>query len=109
MATLTKNTMWSMSLATMLTFVGAIWMASGFIQNQLGMIEANASGVSYLSQKRIQDIIRGLKRDKRELEAELRHDPNNDYIKRDISATQDDIDFYSDILKCMRDGHKDCE
>jgi hypothetical protein len=109
MAQITKNTMVGMSLATMLTFVGSIYMASGFIQSKIGMIEANASGISYNSQKRVQDIIRTLQRDLRELESELRSDPDNEYIQRDISATEDDIDYYKDILECLRDDGDDCE
>ena len=108
MAQITKNTMVGMSLATMLTFVGSIYMASGFIQSNISLIEANASGVAYLSQQRVQDIIRALKRDLRELEAELRGDPDNDYIISDISDTETDIEYYEEVLECMRDGNEDC-
>jgi len=105
---LSKNTVVSASLATLLTFVGSIWMASQFVQNKVGLIDANASGVAYLTQQRVQDIIRGLKRDLRELEAENRANPN-EYVQRDIDATEDDIDYYEKVLDCLRAGNTDCE
>jgi hypothetical protein len=106
---ITKNTMVGMSLATMLTFVGAIYMASGFIQNKVGLIDANASGVAYLSQQRVQDIVRTLQSDLRELRYELRADPDNEYILKDIEEIQDDLEYYKEILDCLRSGKSDCE
>jgi len=106
---LNKNTVWSMSLATMITFVGAIWMASGFVQDKIGIIDANASGISSINMKRAQDNIRDLQRDLRRMESELRNQPGNEYLIRDISATKDDIEHYKGLLDCLRKGRKDCD
>lgn len=103
-----KNTMLSMSLATMVTFIGSIWFVAGVVNEKIGMIDANASGVARLTLKDIQDTIRELKKELRGLQSELRDDPDNRYIQDDVAETQDDIAYYEDLLKCLREKREEC-
>ena len=98
-----------MSLATMMTFVGAIWLASGFVQGKVGLINVNAAGIAKLEVKDVQETIRRLRADRRELEDDLRHDPENPYIQRDLDAINDDLEYYEEILECLRFGGVDCQ
>lgn len=106
---ITKSTMWSMSLTTMGTFIGAIWMASIFVQDKVGMIDVNASGIMKLEVRDTQETIRRLKSERREVEAEKRAEPENPYIQRDLDALNDDIEYYEEILECLRIGGQECQ
>lgn len=102
---LTKNTMWGMSIASMMTFVGAIWISSGFIQGKIGMIEANASAIAAvvlsLDISRVDRMIEGLKKERRELRRRLRETPNNDLLHEQLEELDDAISHQETIRQCV--------
>ena len=105
---ISKNTVVSASLATLITIVSTIWGTAIFVQGKIALIDEAVAGVAYLTQKRVEDTIRSLKAEIRDLRAELRDDPDNRYVLDDIAETEDDLDYWDKVLDCMIDGKEDC-
>lgn len=106
---LNRNTMWSMSLATMATFVGAIWMASIFVQDKIGLIDKAIAAGESNKVKWVQHDIESLKDERLSLRSYLRKNPTDDDAQDDLDEVEDNLDDLKDTLQCMREGKDNCE
>ncbi len=133
MPTLTKDTKVNTSLVTIFAVLmwlgGMQWKAFGYVakidsnavavatlpeyitkQDALEMlIAANAQSIELMEVKDVQDTLRSLRKSKRSLESELRRDPDNNYIADDIGDVDDDLEYYEELLDCLRSNKGECE
>ena len=107
--TITKNTMWSMSLATMMTFVGAIWMASIFVQDKIGLIDDAIAASEANKVKWVQHDIEAEREERLELRSYLRANPEDEGAQEDLDEVEDNLEDLKEELECLREGKEYCE
>ena len=105
---LTKNTMWSMSLATMLTFVGAIWMASVFVNDKIGLIDKALAETDYLRLEQVHHDIEHERAFRLALRAHLRSNPDDTIAQEDLDEVEDILEDLREELKCLREDREHC-
>ena len=106
---LNRNTMWSMSLATMATFVGAIWMASIFVQDKIGLIDKAIAATESNAIKWVQHDIEAERDLRLDLRSYIRKNPDDIDAQQDLDEVEDNLDDLKEELKCLREEKDNCE
>jgi len=96
-------------LATMLTFVGAIWMASIFVQDKFSLIDKAIAASESNKIKWVTHDIEAKKDERLSLRSYLRKNPTDDDAQDDLDEVEDNLDDLKDTLQCMREGKENCE
>ncbi len=102
------KTMWSMSIATMGTFVGAIWMASLFVHGKIGLIDRALAETESLKVEQVQHDIEHERDFRLELRSYLRKNPGDEGAQEDLDEVEDDLEDLREELKCLREDMDNC-
>ena len=107
---LTKDTGVRFSLATAMVMIiwmgGASWKVFGYVQT----IAANTVAIQNVAQSlklgRLDREIADLKSEKRDLNRELRRDPENDLIIEQLEEIGDEVEDLENVRECVIDPEK---
>ena len=102
------KTMWSMSLATMGTFVGAIWMASIFVQDKIGLIDKALAETESLRVEQVHHDIEHERAFRLELRSYLRLNPDDIVAQEDLDEVEDILEDLREELKCLQEDLEHC-
>ncbi len=113
MQPITRNTVVSTSLATIVAVAWAMWLFMGDLQGYMNQIVSNTMAIQSLAKAvevgRVSDEIGDLRREKRELKRALRKDPENDLIMDQLEDIEDSIENKTIIKACILSNQQDCE
>ena len=105
MRTISKNTMFSASLATMISIVAGVWYGVSEVQAWVGQIATNTESISLIMKSlELRDIDGRMalaKSEERELNRELRKDPENDLIIEQLDEIEDNLEHLVLIRSCI--------
>ena len=98
--------MMSMSIATMLTFTGGIWMASQFIQTQLTLIDDAIAAGKVNKTELTEHALNHARKYRLMIKAHLREFPEDEGAMKDLGEVEDDIDDLKVVLDCLKHPDK---
>ena len=97
-----------MSLATMATFVGAIWMASIFVQTKFLLIDDALAASEANIIRWVQHDIETVREMRLKLRAYLRRNPDDIDAEEDLDEVEDNLEDLKEELTCLREGKENC-
>ena len=105
---ITKNTMIGGSVASVCTLIGSIWLAAGFVNGKLNILEAVAADVAMNHIDLIEHKLEHTRTFRLELRAYLRSNPGDDDTAEDLDVVEDAIEDLQTELACLREGSVNC-
>lgn len=108
---ITKNTMISMSIASLLSMGGGLWFTIEKVQGAFEQLNTNTKSiqviVTSLELTRIDQQLNDFKRERRNLNRDLRADPINDLLLDQLDELNDAIENTLLIRACVIDSQKE--
>jgi hypothetical protein len=104
---LSKKTIVSTSIGTLLTMSGGIYMASEKVNAATTQIAMNTVSIQSLELRMIQSDIADLKQERRDLKRELREDPENPYVLQDLEEVEDELHALELVRECLIDPERE--
>ena len=105
MQIVSRNSVFGISLGTFFLVVGAIWVSAEKVQGYIVQIDANTVAIQLVAKSlklgRLDDEIADLKSERRDLNRELRRDPENDLIIEQLEEIEDEIEALGLIRECV--------
>jgi len=105
---ITKNTMIGGSLASVGTLIVSIWLAAGFVNGKLNMLEAVAYDVAQTQIEQIEHELEHERSFRLELRAYLRSNPGDEDAALDLDEVEYIIVDLENELECLREGSVNC-
>ena len=107
----TKNTVVSVSIGTLLTLAAPIWFGVTKVQGAVSQIEQNTKSVKVIVTSleliRIDNQIDALQRERREINRQLRKDPDNDLLLKQQDEINDELHALENLRDCIVDPDKE--
>ena len=104
---LNKKTIISTSVGTLMAVAVGIYTVSDKVQATVFQVAANVVSIQSLELRAVLKDIAYLKKEQRELNRELRGNPNDDNIIEDIEEVEDELEALELVRDCLLDPEKE--
>ena len=101
MITLNKKTLVSTSVGTLMAAAGGLWVVAGDFNEAQAQIDQNTMSIKSMEIQWIDSDLRDLKKERRELNREMRAHPNDLILLEDSEENADDIAELMEVKECL--------
>jgi hypothetical protein len=107
MIELSKKTLVSTSIGTLMAAAGGLWVIAADFNEAVAQINSNTKSIESLEIRSIDSELGGLRKEKRALNRELRQYPEDMILLYDLEEVEDEMAVLSLIRECLIDPNKE--
>ena len=104
---LSKKTVISTSVGTIMACASGLWVVAADFNHAVAQIESNKKSIQSLEVRAIDSELTMLRKERRELNRNIREHGEDAYILEDLEEVEDEIGELTEIRACLIDPAKE--